>query len=194
MPRTSNRCPAPERALCKLSLIDSNAERPTRRKILMMKTGDISRFWKKVRKSQGCWGWLGCHFNTGRPAFWLNRNNVLAYRVVFLLTKGNIAQDLVIDHLCDNPACMNPDHMKVATQRENLLRSNNVCARNKRKLLCKRGHELSPLRTVKYANRGWRECRICKRELQRICRQGYRERLSERAPHAGDATVRSEGK
>lgn len=89
-----------------------------------------------------------------------------AHRVAYELERGPIPEGLVIDHLCRNPRCINPDHMEVVTHKENTLRGMSGHAVNARKTHCIRGHEFTEENThVDY--RGYRICRACKRQAQR---------------------------
>lgn len=82
------------------------------------------RFWAKVRKTECCWVWLGsrdkdCGY--GRVTVrWLAPNPGYAHRLAWILTHGPIAKGLIVMHKCDNPICVNPDHLKLGTVRDNM--------------------------------------------------------------------------
>ena len=69
---------------------------------------------------------------------------------------------MVIDHLCRVRHCVNPDHMRVCTRKENLLAEGSLSPANinKRKTVCNSGHEYTPENTYYYPN-GTRGCVIC---------------------------------
>lgn len=111
------------------------------------KISDAERFWSKVKKNDGaCWDWIGAFFSGKRRGqFKVDGKTLHAYRFAYELIKGKIPHGLTIDHLCNNPNCVNPDHLEAVTMEENR-------ARVPRKKLCPRGHE----RVV-----GTRRCKIC---------------------------------
>jgi hypothetical protein len=81
----------------------------------------ISRFSEKIRKfPDGCWMWEGSKFNTGYGAFWYKGQNRLAHRLAYEWLVGPIPQDLVVRHRCNVPDCVNPCHLIVGTQAENI--------------------------------------------------------------------------
>jgi hypothetical protein len=83
-----------------------------------------------------------------------------------------------IHHRCENTRCVNPGHLEVVTQQENLRRGNGVSARNAAKSECKNGHPFDLFNTYFDAN-GWRRCRACMRERY------HAKRAISRQPKAG---------
>jgi hypothetical protein len=62
------------------------------------------RFWAKVRKSDGCWEWLGARMANGYGRFLGDsRRVVLAHRFAYTMLVGEIPDGMVLDHLCRNP-------------------------------------------------------------------------------------------
>lgn len=76
------------------------------------------------RLDDECWDWLGRKDAKGYgiSSMGLARFHSRAYRAAYVLVKGEIADGLVMDHLCRNPSCINPDHLEPVTFAENIRR------------------------------------------------------------------------
>lgn len=85
--------------------------------------GDLaSRFWLRVHKTDDCWLWTST-LRRGYGRFWIAPGRfVPAHRFAYELLVGPIPEGLELDHLCRNPACVNPAHLDPVTHRENVRR------------------------------------------------------------------------
>ena len=77
------------------------------------------RFWEKIDKNGKCWEWLGWKVK-GYGRIKVNNIKTLAHRVSWNLHYGDIPKGLYVLHKCDNPPCVNPKHLWLGTQLDNM--------------------------------------------------------------------------
>jgi hypothetical protein len=120
------------------------------------------------RNENGCWVWQKKINNMGYGHMGVQRKLVYPHRISYVAFVGPIPDGLVLDHLCKNPPCCNPDHLEPVTERENLRRGDGWPGVNARKTHCIRGHAFDERNTRIEA--GSRKCRACCALYQRKLR------------------------
>jgi len=78
-------------------------------------------FWSKVDypDSRGCWNWLGAKVH-GYGQFFIRGFNLRAHRIMWKLFHGDIPDGLFVLHTCDNSPCVNPDHLYIGNNSDNM--------------------------------------------------------------------------
>lgn len=68
-----------------------------------------------------CLEWTRCYNSDGYPrTAWNGSTNGKVHRIVYQLSTGESIDGLVVRHKCDNPRCINPDHLEVGTVIDNV--------------------------------------------------------------------------
>jgi hypothetical protein len=128
-------------------------------------------------QEDGCWLWTGARTGSGYACFGVNGKIITAHRYFFeFYHSTRIPPKMKLDHLCRRKHCVNPAHLEVVTNRENILRcSYSPTTINSKKTECPQGHPYSGDNLYLRPD-GARVCRTCVRIDGRLRGRARRDR------------------
>lgn len=86
--------------------------------MLLTRGDNHARFWEKVNKTETCWEWTSAVIG-GYGVFVLDGVTQRAHRVLYEWEAGKIPSGKVLDHICRNPICVRPGHLRPVTNKQN---------------------------------------------------------------------------
>jgi hypothetical protein len=131
-----------------------------------MNLARLAQFWSQVEKTKTCWNWVGKLGRAGYGDFDVMqqyRRTRGAHRVSYELHGGKIPDGLFVCHKCDNRKCVNPAHLFLGTNSDNMLDAvskGRVVSPHANKTHCLRGHSLADFWPTA---KGGRNCKQCHR-------------------------------
>lgn len=127
-------------------------------------------FMLHVQKTESCWLWTGCKSKYGYGQFTFRKKTTLAHRASYELAMGPFDNWLCVLHKCDNPQCVNPDHLFLGTQLDNArdrVAKGRPTLLRKTRTHCLRGHDLSIVGVHVRKKLGYISCKKCSNTLAR---------------------------
>jgi len=135
-----------------------------------MTNDPVLRFWRFVRKTEGCWLWEGHRHRGGHGMFFLGSGKTgYAHRYIYELLVEPIPKGRVVHHKCGKPYCVRPEHLSLMVSQ-----STHVHQHATARTHCGNGHRLTPRNTYSIRAKNGkgryyqvRACRTCRQTNKR---------------------------
>jgi hypothetical protein len=98
----------------------------------------LGEMWERFRSNvdargrEECWEWRGTKNGAGYGCFYTGGKVYMAHRMAYMIEIGDIEDDLLICHTCDNKSCVNPNHLWKGTRSENAQDCSSKDGQNKK--------------------------------------------------------------
>jgi hypothetical protein len=142
----------------------------------------MKRFWDKVdvKGPDDCWEWQAFKNEQGYGRFYFNGRLHGAHRVAYQLTYRDFDQSLDCCHKCDNPSCVNPEHLFLGTEKDNIDDMMKKGRHHfKSRTHCSKGHEYTEENILWERGGTKRTCRVCHNERSKISMRKHWARRKE---------------
>jgi hypothetical protein len=111
-------------------------------------------FWSRLESRGDCLIWTGARNADGYGITSYQNKTLSAHRLAYFYTYGEFPENKMLDHLCRNRPCANPEHLEPVNNAENLARSMPY------HIYCRKGHRYTELTTI--YTKGYKHCKVCK--------------------------------
>jgi len=141
---------------------------------------------KSISILDACWEWNGPRDYHGYGRKTVNRKTVRLHRLAWEWANGPIPPGMFICHRCDNPPCVNPAHLFLGTNLDNVR---DMIAKKRHRFFvsdqletCINGHKYTPENTQWYPGKVKYDCKQCRAEKTRQRYEEERQRLASLRP------------
>lgn len=86
---------------------------------ILLSPDHVERFHQKYTRSEGCWTWNAALDGRGYGTMIAFTKRLLAHRVAYALANNEQPGDKLVDHICHNSACVNPEHLRLVDHKQN---------------------------------------------------------------------------